>query len=168
MGNRRASGNKWTSGQVLVVITVLGALGIEAPRVVAAATGNAGALVDLTTDVGTTLMQANWRYSDARIVETLFPAPDPDGQPTGTPTLTHDIEPHAGQAEFDDSGWARIAPATLSQRRGAGRVSFNWYRINLTVPADIDGFDPTGSTVSLATRLDDYAEIWVDGELSRA
>jgi len=167
MRNKRAPGNKRTSGPVLLVIAVLAALGTEAPRV-AAASSHPGALVDLTTDVGTTLMQATWRYSDARIVETLFPASDLDGQPTGNPTLTHDIEPHAGRADFDDSAWGTIAPNTLSQRRGPGRVSFNWYRINLTVPTDIDGFDPTGSTVWLATRLDDYAEIWVDGELSRA
>ncbi len=40
MGNRRAFGNKWTSGRVLLVIAVLGALATEAPRVIAAAAGN--------------------------------------------------------------------------------------------------------------------------------
>src|SRR5207302_5343555 len=28
-------------------------------------------------------------------------------------------------------------------------------------------FDPTGSTVVFETSVDDYAEIWVDGELTR-
>ena len=47
-------------------------------------------------------------------------------------------------------------------------LAFNWYRIKLTIPERIGDFDPTGSTAVFDTSLDDYAEIWVDGELSRA
>ena len=61
-----------------------------------------------------------------------------------------------------------IAPTTLDQRRGNGRLGFNWYRIKLTIPDRIGDYDPTGMTVVFETSLDDYAEIWVDGELSRA
>ena len=61
-----------------------------------------------------------------------------------------------------------IGPTTLDQRRGHGRLGFNWYRIKLTVPDRVGDFDPTGSTVVFDTSLDDYAEVWVDGELSRA
>jgi gluconolactonase len=43
-----------------------------------------------------------------------------------------------------------------------------WYRIALTIPDRIGAFDPTGSTVVFETSIDDYAEIWVDGELPRA
>ena len=45
---------------------------------------------------------------------------------------------------------------------------FAWYRIAITVPAQVSGFDTRGSSIELATSLDDYAEIWVDGELPRA
>jgi gluconolactonase len=49
--------------------------------------------------------------------------------------------------------------------RGHGHLSFNWYRIRLTIPERVGGFDPTGSTAVFETQVDDYAEIWVDGEL---
>lgn len=168
MRNKAHAGNNRAPAPVLLVITALGILGPEVPSIAAAAPQNPAAGVDLTTDLGANLMQATWRYRDARIVETSFPSPDADGQPTGAPSVTNDIDPHAGGVDFDDSAWLAVAPHSLSQRRGTGRVSFNWYRVNLTIPPRVDGFDPTGSTVWFETRLDDYAEVWVDGELSRA
>ena len=37
-------------------------------------------------------------------------------------------------ADYDDSGW-EILPATqLDSRRGTGKVSFNWYRIDVAIP----------------------------------
>src|SRR5436305_7709175 len=90
------------------------------------------------------------------------------GQPTGREWTTNAIEPHAGLTDFDDSSWQRIEPTTLAARRGTGRVSFNWYRINLTIPDTLGGFDTTGASVWFETRLDDYAEVWVDGELDRS
>jgi gluconolactonase len=36
------------------------------------------------------------------------------------------------------------------------------------VPKRVANFDPTGSTVVFTTSLDDYAEVWVDGEIPRA
>jgi gluconolactonase len=126
------------------------------------------ARVDLATDAGTALVRGVWRYTDAHVIEARFRAPDAEGQPTGAEVVTNDIVPHAGVADFDDSKWGVIAPTSLNARRGNGLVSFDWYRIVVTVPSQIDGFDPTGSTVWFETRLDDYAEVWVDGELGRA
>jgi len=125
------------------------------------------ATIDLASNVGVAAVMGSWRYSDARIIETTFRAPDAMGQPTGREWTTNDIEPHAGLTDFDDSSWQRIEPTTLAARRGTGRVSFNWYRINLTIPDKVGGFDPTGSSVWFETRLDDYAEVWVDGEIGR-
>ena len=130
--------------------------------------GDTVATIDLATPAGVGLVKGQWRYSDTRIVETQFRAADQDGQPTGAPNMTYDFTPHAGGADFDDSSWQTIAPMTLDQRRGNGRLSFNWYRIAVTVPEKIGNFDPSGSTVSFETSLDDYAEVWVDGELTRA
>jgi len=126
------------------------------------------ASIDLGTREGVDLVKGQWRYSDTRIVEVDFAGPGADGQPTGAPVKTYDYAPKAGAAGFDDSAWPIVDPATLMQRRGRGRLSFNWYRIAITIPERIDGVDPTGSTVSFETSLDDYAEIWVDGELPRA
>ena len=136
--------------------------------ITAAASEHTPTRVDLTTEAGVALMKGQWRYSDARVVDVPFRGPDQDGQPLGASVSTLDIAPQAGVAGFDDSAWPVIPPTSLSQRRGNGRVSFNWYRIDLTVPERIGSFDPTGSTVWFETRLDDYAEVWVDGEIGRA
>ncbi|HKY43961.1 MAG TPA: SMP-30/gluconolactonase/LRE family protein [Pyrinomonadaceae bacterium] len=126
------------------------------------------ATIDLGSIEGVKTVKGEWRYSDTKIVEADFRGPGPDKQPTGTPVKTYDYTPHAGSADFDDSKWEVISPTTLDQRRGNGRLGFNWYRITLTIPNRVGDFDPTGSTAVFETSLDDYAEIWVDGELSRA
>ncbi len=131
-------------------------------------TGKPEAMIDLATDEGLRAVKGEWRYSDTKIVEVDFVGAGPDKQPTGPPVKTYDYTPHAGGADFDDSKWEVIAPTTLDQRRGNGRLGFNWYRIKLTIPERVGDFDPTGTTAIFETSLDDYAEIWVDGELSRA
>jgi gluconolactonase len=125
------------------------------------------ATIDLASDAGVAAVKGSWKYADARIVETTFRAPDAMGQPMGREWTTNDIVPHAGPTDFDDSHWQVIEPTSLAARRGTGRVSFNWYRINLTVPDRVGGFNPAGSSVWFETRLDDYAEVWVDGEIGR-
>ncbi len=126
------------------------------------------ATIDLATRDGARAVQGTWRYADVEIVPTKHRAPDADGQPTGAQMSTFDIRPRAGGVDFDDSSWPVIDPTTLAKRRGNGRLSFNWYRIAITIPDRIAGFDPTGAQVVFETALDDYAEVWVDGELPRA
>jgi gluconolactonase len=148
-----------------IALSVLPALLVaEAPQ--DPPSGPPGAVVDLTTADGVRLVAGQWRYSDARIVETEFPGPGPDNQPSGSLGKTYDVLPRAGAADFDDSKWEAIAPAALSARRGAGRLGFNWYRITVTVPQRIGGYDPAGKTVVFETAVDDAAEVWVDGELA--
>ncbi len=126
------------------------------------------ATIDLATLDGVAAVNGEWRYSDTRIVEVSFPGPGSEGQPTGPSGRTYDYEPKAGAAEFDDSRWEVIDPASLVTRRSTGRLCFNWYRIAVTIPDRVGIYDATGSTVTFETALDDYAEIWVDGELPRA
>jgi len=131
-------------------------------------TGRPEAVIDLSTVAGVQQVKGPWRYSDTKIIEVDFRGPGPDGQPTGGPIKTYDYTSHAGGADFDDALWEVIDPTMLARRRSTGRLCFNWYRIRLTVPERVGDFDPTGSTVVFETSLDDYAEVWVDGELSRA
>jgi gluconolactonase len=126
------------------------------------------AAIDLATTEGAALVQGQWRYHDASIVETEFNAAGPDGQPTGGPNRTYDYSPHAGWADFDDSSWEAIDPTTLDSRRAGGKLCFNWYRIRVTVPERVGAFETRGATLVFETSLDDYAEVWVDGELPRA
>lgn len=130
--------------------------------------GKPAAVVDLATDEGARLVNGQWRYSDTRIVETDFRVAGPDKQPTGRPIKTYDYEPKAGDADFDDAKWEVIEASSLNARRATGKLCFNWYRIRLTIPEGIGDFATAGSTVVLQTTLDDYAEVWVDGELPRS
>lgn len=115
--------------------------------------GRPDAIVDLASADGVRLVKGQWRYSDTKIVETE----------TG-----FDIVPQAGAADFDDRAWEAIEPSTLDTRRTKGKLSFNWYRINITVPEKVAGLDTAGATIVLETVVDDYAEIWVDGRLPLA
>jgi gluconolactonase len=123
------------------------------------------AVVDLRTEDGARLVQAQWRYSDVDIVAVNHHEPGPDLRASGAPNRTSDITPQAQAGDFDDSKWETITPAALEQRRSHGRLAFNWYRTKITLPGKVGGFDVAGSTVVLELVLDDYAEIWVDGKL---
>jgi gluconolactonase len=125
------------------------------------------ASLDLMKPDDAAQVQATWRYSDARVVAATFLAPGANGQPGGDSVATQVIEPRAGRADFDDSAWPVIGADTLARRRGAGRVSFNWYRLSLVLPESIAGVDVAGRSVWFEARLDDYAEIWVNGEIGR-
>jgi gluconolactonase len=159
----------WLGRAAVAAGLLFGALGSASATPVALGIpeGKPDAIVDLRTEGGVALVQGAWRYSDARIVEVDFNAAGADMRPSGPPIRTHDIEPKAGAAGFEDSGWEVLDPATLETRRGSGRTSFNWYRINVTVPERIGAFDPTGSTLVFEIVVDDYAEIWVEGRLPR-
>jgi gluconolactonase len=126
------------------------------------------ATLDLTRTADAAAAQAVWRYSDARIIDAVFRGPDAAGQPTGVTIASQDLLPRAGAVDFDDSNWPVISPESLGARRGTGRVSFNWYRLTLTLPERIGERNVAGTAVYFETRLDDYAEVWVDGEIERA
>jgi len=129
------------------------------------------AVVDLQTAEGVALVAGEWRYRDAEVQETDFFELGSEADPLGpgdVPNRTNDVFPHAQGTDFDDSNWRVLAPEDTMLRLGNGRVSFNWYRINVTVPERVGDFDPTGSTVVFEVVVDDAAEVWVDGELPLA
>ncbi len=134
---------------------------------------NPDVIVDLRTNKGVAMLKTEWRYSDAKIVDDTFGAPGPSKNdplylyPTGKPMPTWNIEPKAGGKDYDDTAWEKLGATTLEERRCPGRLCFNWYRLKITIPNDIDGFDPTGSTVFFEIVIDDYSEIWINGELNK-
>jgi gluconolactonase len=130
--------------------------------------GRPDAVIDLQTDKGAALVGGVWRYSDAEVREIDFVEVGSEDDPLGpgeTPNRTYDIAPHAEATEFDDSSWRSLAPEETMLRLANGRVCFNWYRISVTIPERIGDFDPTGSSVVFEVVIDDYAEVWVNGEL---
>lgn len=146
---------------ICITLSVSVSLGQDTPSTRPEAT------IDLATVDGVKLVDGQWKYSDTKIVETDFRSAGADDQPSGPLVKTYDYAPKAGGAGFDDTLWEKVSAADLQKRRGNGRLSFNWYRINLTIPEAIDSFHTAGSTVVFQTSLDDYAEIWVNGELAR-
>ena len=129
--------------------------------------GRPAATIDLRTGPGTALVRGQWRFSEAALAEVNDHGPGPDGKPTGPVVRTFDQAVKAGAAGFDDSRWQAIAPESLERRRGTGRISFAWYRINLTIPERVGSLLTAGATAVFEIVVDDYAEIWVDGELPR-
>jgi hypothetical protein len=120
-------------------------------------------VVDLMTAAGSAVFGARWRGREAKIVE--CPALT-DSMPEFK--RTYDIEPHAEISGFDDSDWPVIAATELGAKRGGGLVSFFWFRTTLTIPANAAGFDTAGAMTVLRVNIDDYAEVWVNGDLPRA
>ncbi|HMS40856.1 MAG TPA: SMP-30/gluconolactonase/LRE family protein [Pyrinomonadaceae bacterium] len=147
-----------------ILFTILFSLAVFAFEV---PSGKPEASVDLTTLDGTKMVNGVWKYSDTKIIETDFRAAGVDGSPTGAMVKTYDYTPKAGVLEFNDSAWEIVPANELNKRRGNGKLSFNWYRINITIPESVNGFETNGATVVFQTALDDYAEIWVNGEISR-
>ncbi len=130
--------------------------------------GKPAATVDLATSGGVAMVRGQWRYSDTRIMEVDYLKPGADGQPSNVAAKTYDYTPHAGGADFDDAAWQAITPESLKERRGNGRLGFNWYRISITVPEQVGDVSLAGTTAVFETSVDDYAEVWVNGELTRA
>jgi hypothetical protein len=120
-------------------------------------------VVDLMTIAGSGVFGARWRGKEAKIVE--CPALT-DSMPEFK--TTYDIEPHAEPSGFDDSDWPVVAATELGDKRGGGLVSFFWFRTTLTMPANAAGFDTAGAMAVLRVNIDDYAEVWVNGEMQRA
>jgi gluconolactonase len=124
--------------------------------------GKPDAIVDLQTAGGAALVGAAWRYADAGLEEVDFVAvggegdPDPLG-PGTVPNRTLDLAPVAD--------WRSLAPEETMLRLANGRVCFAWYRVEVTIPERVGALDPTGATVVFEVVVDDYAEVWVDGEL---
>jgi gluconolactonase len=123
----------------------------------------AAVTLNLMTADGMAVLDAQWKNMDARIVEVPAMEREVDTWP-----MAYDIDPHAGGSDYDDSHWPVIPAEALAERRGGGRIFFTWYRTTLTIPERIGDFETAGSSVVLDLTVDDYGEVWVNGELPRA
>jgi gluconolactonase len=157
----------WFANSIVTIAIFLCSISARAQSIQDPPFGRPDAVIDLATRQGVGLIKGQWRYSDTTIIEVESQGPGADLKPSGAPLKTYDYTPHAGAADFDDSKWEAIDPTTLDARRSTGKLCFNWYRIAVTIPEKIGGFDPTGSTVAFEVVIDDYSEVWVDGKLPR-
>ena len=164
---------RWPARVACGVLAVLGLSAISqaqapapaapAPLPVIAPSLPPSKVVDLTTTEGMSAFSARWKNMDAKIVE--IPAMPNAGPAWKT---AYDLQPKAGESNFDDSSWPAIEPKGLTDRRGGGHLFMTWFRSNLTIPAKIGDFDTTGARVAISITIDDYAEVWVNGQMPRA
>ena len=162
----RESGANWLAGVLFATAVMAGGANAQAPAPVPMPT-IAPALppsrvVNLMTAEGVAALGGQWRHMVVKFVEIPhIPNAMPEYQ------TTYDVQPHAGEASFDDSSWPTIAPDRLGERRGGGKVSAMWYRTSLTIPEKVGDFDPSGAKAVLTVSVDDYAEVWVNGQMPR-
>ncbi|MEQ1902787.1 MAG: SMP-30/gluconolactonase/LRE family protein [Pirellulaceae bacterium] len=127
--------------------------------------GRPDATIDLTRDEGVALVNSQWKFAEAKIVDIESRLAGADLKTTGPVTRTYDIEPKAGAADFDDRAWEAIGPPQPDDRKGGAKLSMVWFRLNVTLPERVGNLDVNGTNVVFETVVDDYAEIWVDGKL---
>ena len=68
-------------------------------------------------------------------------------------------------ADYDDSGWETWS--NIRESRSVG-FTFAWYRITVEVPERIGGVTLAGSRVWFETNIDNYGEIWINGQIDRS
>ena len=68
-------------------------------------------------------------------------------------------------ADYDDSGWEVCT--NVRESRSVG-FTFAWYRISIELPQTVGGMDVAGSRVFFETNIDNYGEVWIDGEIDRS
>ena len=68
-------------------------------------------------------------------------------------------------ADHDDSGWETCA--NVRESRSVG-FTFAWYRITVEVPERVGGVALAGARVWFETNIDNYGEIWINGQIDRS
>jgi hypothetical protein len=66
--------------------------------------------------------------------------------------------------DYDDSNWEICHNIRKSR---SGGFTFAWYRIAVILPTELNGISVAGTRVFLETNIDNYGEIWIDGQQDR-
>ena len=111
------------------------------------------ATLSLGDEAGRAATKSQWKFARGYV----------PGEPNGGLVEEAEGSP-ARLPEYDDSGWEVCADLTQRQSRG---FTFGWYRTKVTLPQTVEGHPVAGVRVLLETCIDDYGEIWVDGECNR-
>ena len=68
-------------------------------------------------------------------------------------------------ADYDDSGWEVCTNVRASRSVG---FTFAWYRTAVELPERANGVEVAGARVWFETNIDNYGEIWIDGQIDRS
>jgi len=74
------------------------------------------------------------------------------------------METPARAADYDDSSWDK--DVDIQERLSKG-LTFAWYRINVTIPAQVKGENIAGRRIWFETNVDNYGEVYIDGKIDR-
>jgi len=107
--------------------------------------------IDLNSPAGRRIVKGQWRVADG-----LVPGEPNEG-------LVSQLEASPARLkEYDDSKWAVCENVRESRSKG---FTFCWWRIIVEIPDAVDGVSLAGSTVLFETNVDNYGEVWIDGEI---
>jgi hypothetical protein len=109
--------------------------------------------LDLNKAADQRLVQGEWRIGPG-----LVPGEPNEG------LSARMLNSPARLADYDDSGWEICSD--IRERRSVG-FTFAWYRIVVELPEQVDGVAVAGTRVWFESNIDNYGEIWIDGELDR-
>ncbi len=129
------------------------------------AVGRPDAVVDLGAEDGARLVSARWRFVPATLTEVAGVVVGPDLRPVPGEARTLDLSPRPRQPGWEDAPWTTFAAQELGARRGTGHVSMGWYRVELELPERLGELEVRGATIAFEITVDDYAEVWVDGQM---
>lgn len=110
--------------------------------------------LDLNKTEDRQLIKGEWRVADG-----LVP-----GEPNEGLTSQLRATP-ARLAGHNDSGWEICG--NIRESRSVG-FTFAWYRIAIVIPERAGGVALAGSRVWFETNIDNYGEIWIDGQIDRS
>ena len=68
-------------------------------------------------------------------------------------------------ADYDDSAWEICANIRKGISKG---FTFAWYRITVELPEQLNGVALRDYRVFFETNVDNYGEVWIDGNLDRS
>ncbi len=108
------------------------------------------ATINIAEASGQAAVGAVWRYSVGYVPGEANEGLTAQGQ--GSP---------ARLPGYDDSAWEVCDDLPRGTSSG---FSFVWYRTTITIPETVEGRSTNGMRVWFETCVDDYGEIWIDGE----
>jgi gluconolactonase len=129
--------------------------------------GRPDAVIDLNTADGLRAVGGTWQVRETGLVPATFKRVAADLSPTGPEAATFDVGDKPGSSAFDSASWSAVPAGALYNRVGPGRSSFAWYRLRFTMPARVGALDVVGLAAVFEIVVDDYAEVWVNGQLAR-
>jgi len=136
--------------------------------------GKTDAIVDLKSNAGQLIVNAQWQSLSAEIIPAKFKAAGPSDQdklllyPTGKEINTNNIYPKYGTPEFINAKWENVAATDLETRRGNGLQSHVWYKLKVTIPEKIGNVSAEGTRIIFEIVADDYSEVFIKGKLNKS